>query len=104
MIRRILYGSIIIFFIFSILLSAQPGLAASSKFRYYSGKVVSLYKGTLSVKGEKGEIMYFAVEKETVYTPKRQPRVGERVEVKYVFRKGYNVAQEVKMVPAKKQK
>ena len=104
MIRRILYGSIIIFFIFSILLSAQPGLAASPKTRHYAGKVVSLYKGTLSVKGEKGEIMYFAVEKETVYTPQRQPRVGERVEVKYIFRKGYNVAQEVKMVPVKKQK
>jgi len=102
--KRVFHSWIILTFVFSILLSAQPGLAASSKSRYYSGKVVSLYKGTLSVKGEKGEIMYFALEKETVYTPQRQPRVGERVEVKYIFRKGYNVAQEVKMVPAKKQK
>jgi len=86
--------------LFSVRLEAAP----VQKYHTYVGKVVSIYKGTLSVKGGKGEIMYFAVGKETAYAPNRQPRISEQVEVKYFFRKGYYVAEQVKFLSVKKQK
>jgi len=84
--------------LFSVRLEAAP----AQKYHTYVGKVVSIYKGTLSVKGDKGEIRYFAIGKETTYAPNRQPRVGEQVEVRYFFRKGYYVAQQVKLLAVKK--
>ena len=36
-------------------------------------------RGTITVKGVKGEVMNFAVGRKTVYVPSRYPGVGERV-------------------------
>jgi hypothetical protein len=65
----------------------------------FSGKVVSLYKGSLSLQGDKGETMNFAVGRRTIYIPSRLPGVGERVKVTYFLRKGHNVASQVEILP-----
>ena len=77
------------------------GLETTLAQQYFTfvGKVVSIYRGTISVKGDKGEVMYFAVGRKTVYTPPRLPGVGERVEVNYYLRRGHNVAYQVKVLP-----
>ena len=79
-------------------------ITPAQKYLTYVGKVVSIYKGTISVKGDKGEVMYFAVGRKTVYIPRRLPAVNERVKVSYYFRRGYNVAYQVEMIspPSKK--
>jgi hypothetical protein len=65
----------------------------------FSGKVVSLYKGSLSVLSDKGETMNFAVGRRTIYIPSRLPGVGERVKVTYFLRRGHNVASQVEILP-----
>jgi hypothetical protein len=88
--------------VFMILLVAET--ASAQKYLIYVGKVVSVYKGTLSVKGNKGEVMYFAVGRKTTYIPHRLPAVSEQVKVSYYFRRGYNVAYQVEILtpPSKK--
>ena len=65
----------------------------------YVGKVVSLHGESLSVKGAKGDVMYFAIGRRTKYIPSRLPGVGERVEVSYYLKRGHNVAYQVKILP-----
>jgi len=100
--RYFKYGMIFLTMIFAMSLTEE--ISPAQKYLTYAGKVVSLYKETLSVKGDKGEVMYFAVGKKTVYNPRRLPAVNERVKVSYYFRRGYNVAYQVEMVspPSKK--
>jgi len=65
----------------------------------YVGRVITLYGSTLSVEADNGNIMYFVVGRRTVYIPTRIPAIGERVEVEYYFRRGQNVALQVRVVP-----
>jgi len=67
----------------------------------YVGRVITLYGSTLSVEADNGNIMYFVVGRRTVYIPTRVPAIGERVEVEYYFRRGQNVALQVKVVPSR---
>ena len=64
----------------------------------YVGRVITLYGSTLSVEADNGNIMYFVVGRRTVYIPTRVPAIGERVEVGYYFRRGQNVAVQVRVV------
>jgi hypothetical protein len=68
----------------------------------YVGRVITLYGSTLSVEADNGNIMYFVVGRRTVYIPTRVPAIGERVEVEYYFRRGQNVALQVKVIPGRK--
>ena len=68
---------------------------------FFEGKVESLYKDQLTVKGNKGQTMYFAIGRGTVYIPSRLPGVGERVKVTYYLRRGHNVASQVEILSAK---
>jgi hypothetical protein len=65
----------------------------------YVGRVITLYGSTLSIEADNGNIMYFVVGRRTVYIPTRVPAIGERVEVEYYFRRGQNVAVQVRVVP-----
>jgi hypothetical protein len=65
----------------------------------YVGRVITLYGKTLSVEADNGNIMYFVVGRRTVYVPTRVPAIGERVEVEYFYRRGQNVAVQVRVVP-----
>ena len=67
----------------------------------YIGRVITLYGNTLSVEADNGNVMYFVVGRRTVYIPTRVPAIGERVEVEYYFRRGQNVAIQVRVVPAR---
>jgi hypothetical protein len=57
----------------------------------YVGRVITLYGNTLSVEADNGNIMYFVVGR----------RIGERVQVEYYYRRGQNVAIEVRVIPSK---
>ncbi|MGZ6225475.1 MAG: hypothetical protein ACXWMH_08240 [Syntrophales bacterium] len=55
-------------------------------------------RGTITVKGNNGAFMIFAVGRNTIYNPARQPGVGERVKITYSFIRGDNVAYQVEIV------
>ena len=59
-------------------------------------------RGTITVKGSKGVVMSFAVGRNTVYVPTRQPGVGERVKIIYSFIRGENAVYQVEILSAKK--
>jgi hypothetical protein len=75
--------------------------ASAQQYFFFQGKVESLYKDQLTVKGNKGETMYFAIGRNTVYVPSRLPGVGERVKVTHFLRRGHNVASQVEIFSAK---
>jgi hypothetical protein len=57
-------------------------------------------RGVISVKGNKGEVINFAVGRKTVYIPSRYPGVGERVKITYSLERGQNAAYTVEIFPA----
>ena len=67
----------------------------------YVGRVITLYGSTLSVEADNGNVMYFVVGRRTVYIPTRVPAIGERVEAEYYFRRGQNVAVQIRVVPSR---
>ncbi len=75
--------------------------ASAQQYFFFEGKVENLYKDQLTVKGNKGETMYFAIGRRTVYIPSRLPGVAERVKVTYYLRRGHNVASQVEIFSAK---
>jgi hypothetical protein len=75
--------------------------APAQEFFTYSGKVITIYGNILSVEADNGNIMYFIVGRRTVYIPTRIPAIGEHVQVEYYFRRGQNVAIQVRIVPAR---
>jgi hypothetical protein len=85
-------------FLFLLILGLESVLA--QQYLTYVGKVVSFSRGSINVKGNKEEIVYFRVGRRTVYIPRRLPGIGERVKVSYIFRRGYNVAYQVEILPA----
>ena len=76
------------------------GLEISSAQEYlkYVGDVVDVQRRTISVKGDKGEVMHFAVGRKTIYIPHRVPAIGERVQVTYFFRRGNNVGSQIEIL------
>jgi len=77
------------------------GLENTSAQQYlnFSGKVINLQRGNITVQGDKGEVMNFAVGRRTIYIPSRLPGVGERVRVTYYFQRGHNVGYQVEILP-----
>jgi hypothetical protein len=55
-------------------------------------------RGIITVKGDKGDVMNFAVGRKTVYIPRHYPGIGERVKVTYFLRKGQNAAYQVEIL------
>ncbi len=83
---------------FLVMIAAENSRA--QQYFNFSGKVVSLYRGSLSVQGDKGETMNFAVGRRTIYVPARLPGVGERIKVSYYLQRGHNVAYQVEIPPS----
>ena len=98
--RRFFKSCMILSMVFVMLLIVGLEVASAQKYFDFSGRVVTIYGGTLSVKNDKGETMTFAVGRRTTYDPPRLPAVGERVEVKYFLRRGHNVGYQVKILPS----
>ena len=92
-----------VIFIVSFTLAFMIGLEVESAQEQltYVGRVITLYGNTLSVEADNGNVMYFVVGRRTVYIPTRVPAIGERVEVEYYFRRGQNVAIQVRVVPSR---
>ena len=69
----------------------------------YEGSVAGIStgafaRGIITVKGNKGEVMNFAVGRKTVYVPSRYPGVGERVKITYSLQRGQNAAYQVEIL------
>ena len=61
-------------------------------------------RGVITVKGNKGDVMNFAVGRKTVYVPSRYPGVGERVKITYSLERGQNAAYTVEILTAPSKK
>jgi hypothetical protein len=85
--------------VFAFLIIAGLETAPAQQYFSFVGKVTSLSGGFLGVQGGKGEVMYFATGRKTIYVPAHLPAVGERVKVSYFFRRGHNVAYQVEVLP-----
>jgi len=83
--------SAILFIIGAATTSAQP-------FAVFTGKVVAIQRGAISVEGGKGEIIQFAVGRNTVYIPPRLPGIGEWVKVEYKFDGRRNVGYQMRII------
>jgi hypothetical protein len=100
--KKILRKLAILFAVVStVTLAAELEAASGQEYLTYVGKVITIYGSTLSVEADNGNVMYFVVGRRTVYIPTRVPAIGERVEVEYYFRRGQNVAVQVKVVPSR---
>jgi hypothetical protein len=84
------------------------GIAISSaqSFTTFTGKVVAVQRGAINVEGGKGEILQFAVGRNTNYIPPRQPALGEWVKVEYRFDGRRNVGYQIQVIqpPSPKKK
>ena len=91
--------STIFFVIGAAITSAQP-------YSTFVGKVVAIQRGAISVEGGKGEIIQFAIGRNTVYIPQRLPGVGEWVKVEYRFDGRRNIGYQMRIVdpPSPKKK
>jgi hypothetical protein len=100
--KKMLMELAILFAMISVVaLAAESEAAPGQEYLTYVGKVITIYGSTLSVEADNGNIMYVVVGRRTMYIPTRIPAIGERVEVEYYFRRGQNVALQVKVIPTR---
>ena len=100
--KRLLSRAVMLFaMLFGLALMIGLEVESAQEQLTYVGRVITLYGSTLSVEADNGNIMYFVVGRRTVYVPTRVPAIGERVEVEYYFRRGQNVAIQVKVIPSR---
>ena len=98
------YG-LILFTVFAFLLIVGLETALAQQTSTFEGSVAGITtgafaRGIITVKGDKGEVLNFAVGRKTIYVPKRYPGVGERVKITYSLVRGQNVAYQVEILPA----
>ena len=93
-------GWIILSVLFVMLL--MIGLEIASAEQTFVGEVVSIHRRpfgrVITVKGDKEEVLLFAVGRKTVYIPPRLPAVGEQVKVEYVLQRGHNAATKMEVI------
>ena len=99
--RRLRRGVMLLIVFLGFELMIGPEVESAQEQLTYVGRVITIYGNTLSVEADNGNIMYFVVGRRTVYVPTRVPAIGERVEVEYYFRRGQNVAIQVKVIPSR---
>jgi len=98
--RRLMkIGIVLLILIFTFLILIGAKNSEAQQYFNFSGKVINLQRGNITVQGDKGEVMNFAVGRRTIYVPSRLPGVGERVRITYYFQKGHNVASQVEILP-----
>jgi hypothetical protein len=100
--RSSIKHGVILFTIFVFLLVAGLEITLAQQMSTFEGSVAAITtrfkKGIISVKGNKGEIINFAVGIRTVYVPSRYPGVGERVKITYSLERGQNAAYTVEIL------
>jgi hypothetical protein len=90
----------------AILFIIGTATTSAQSFATFTGKVVAIQRGAISVEGAKDEIMVFAVGRNTVYIPPRLPGIGEWVKVEYRFDGRRNVGYQMRIIdpPSHKKK
>ena len=91
--------------IFTTLFVFGATITSAQPYSTFLGKVVAIQRGHISVEGEKGEILQFAVGRKTVYIPPRLPGIGEWVKVEYMVQRGRSVGYQMQVIqppPSKK--
>jgi hypothetical protein len=92
----------ILFTVFAFLFFVGLETTLAQQMSTFEGSVAGITtrfkKGIISVKGNKGEIINFAVGIRTVYVPSRYPGVGERVKITYSLERGQNAAYTVEIL------
>ena len=96
---------VILLAVFAFLLVAGLEITLAQQTSTFEGTVAGITtgafaKGMITVKGNKGEVMSFAVGHRTVYVPSRYPGVGEWVKITYALQRGQNAAYTVEILPA----
>ena len=91
--------------IFAFLFVVGLETTSAQQMSTFEGSVASITtswpaRGIIAVKGNKGDVMTFAVGRKTVYVPSRYPGVGERVKITYSLVRGQNAAYQVEILPA----
>ena len=106
--RSSMKHGMILFTVFAFLLIVGLETALAQQMSTFEGSVAAITtrfkKGIISVKGNKGEIVNFAVGIRTVYVPSRYPGVGERVKITYSLERGQNAAYTVEILTAPSKK
>jgi hypothetical protein len=97
----------LVFTVFAFLFVVGLETALSQQMSTFEGSVAAITtgawaRGVISVKGNKGEVINFAVGRKTVYIPSRYPGVGERVKITYSLERGQNAAYTVEILQSKK--
>ena len=102
--RSLMKHGMVLFAIFAFLLVIGSEIALAQQ-TTFEGSVAAIStgafaRGVITVKGNKGDIMNFAVGHRTVYVPSRYPGVGERVKITYSVERGQNAAYTVEILSA----
>ena len=94
----------LVFTVFAFLFVVGLETTLAQQMSTFEGSVAAITtrfkKGIISVKGNKGEIVNFALGIRTVYVPSRYPGVGERVKITYSLERGQNAAYTVEILSA----
>ncbi len=94
---------IILFTVFAFLFVIGLEFTLAQQMSTFEGSVAGITtgafaRGIITVKGNKGEAINFAVGRRTVYVPSRYPGVGERVKITYSLERGQNAAYTVEIL------
>ncbi len=103
--QRLMKQGTILWMVFAFLFVIGLEIASAQQTFTYEGSVAGITtgafaRGIITVKGDKGDIMTFAVGRKTVYVPSRYPGVGERVKITYSLIRGQNAAYTVEILSA----
>jgi len=103
--RSLIKQGMILFMVFVFLFVAGLEITLAQQTSTFEGSVAGIStgafaRGMITVKGDKGEVMNFAVGHRTVYVPSRYPGVGERVKITYALQRGQNAAYQVEIFSA----
>jgi len=85
---------------FAFLFFAGSEMALAQQTHTFAGSVTGVNigafaRGSITVKASNGTVMSFAVGHNTIYTPPRQPLIGEWVKITYGMIRGENAAYQV---------
>jgi hypothetical protein len=102
--RSLMKHGMILFTVFVFLFVAGLETTLSQQTSTFEGSVAGITtsafaRGIITVKGDKGEVLNFAVGRKTVYVPSRYPGVGERVKITYSLVRRQNAAYQVEILP-----
>jgi len=101
--RGLMKHGMIVFTIFAFLFVVGLEITLAQQTLTFEGSVAGITtgafaRGIITVKGDKGDVMTFAVGRRTVYIPKRYPGIGERVKITYSLQRGQNAAYQVEIL------